>query len=101
MKAHNQTGYQSLKVDININIRTIKCNTCGYECMLNIQLKKHIRAKHEDRVSMPVHSCNLCGFSAKAVTKIWKHKLDNHSSDNLNKTDQRIQKPEERIQRNT
>ena len=40
VKAHNQTGYQSLKVDINTMHRTIKYNTGGYECMLNIQLKK-------------------------------------------------------------
>ena len=80
LKVHIQTNHQLTKVDVNfINRKKIKCESCDYECKLNIQMKKHVKEKHS-----PSYTCNLCDFSAEFIGEIWNHKLDKHAGDTFN-----------------
>ena len=77
LNRHRQTVHQFVKVDIPQPKQKIKCEVCGKEFDLNIQLKNHTKRKHSEKKHSQL-SCNLCELKADSVGELWNHKLSSH-----------------------
>ena len=90
-KIHVDTKHRSVKVDLaetkdsdqdkNRDIRQIQCNRCDYKCNFNIQLRKHIKKKHEN-VSRAFH-CKVCSFTCGNSKYLEEHTKNLHSPSNV------------------
>ena len=80
---HIQSRHLSVKVNINVKEQTvIACNQCEFKCRLNIQMKKHMKLKHEESR----YNCIECSFTTNYVANTWEHTVDQHPDKSLNLT---------------
>ena len=76
LSMHMQTYHMSIEVNIERkDQQNIACEQCEYKCRLNIQLKKHIKTKHQD---VKKYNCEECYFSINFVANQWEHSFKQH-----------------------
>jgi hypothetical protein len=75
--------HQTVQVDLNsiqsadANPIFISCTKCDYKCKLRIQLRNHVKNKHEITEDRKF-KCNACTFQTDVLLKIYEHKLGEH-----------------------
>ena len=63
LKQHKQTIHDTVRIEINQPDNIISCNTCGYKCKLNIQMRKHNEKMHATQdLTKEKFKCNHCDF---------------------------------------
>ena len=76
IKEHIQTIHSEIKVNLKIEDQNvISCDECDYKCRLNIQLKKHMKNKHEDDRK---YKCTECEYTTNFIGKSWEHTMNVH-----------------------
>ena len=53
----------------------VQCNECGYKCKLNIQLKNHMKTKHQTDSR---YSCKECQYTSNYIADVWEHNFTEH-----------------------
>ena len=83
LKQHNQSNHLTVRVDIHCNTieaeraPSVSCSQCDYKCKLNIQLRNHIKTKHQI-IEDKKYKCNFCTFQSEFLVNIYEHKLAIH-----------------------
>ena len=76
LNAHYQTTHMTMEVNVNSEEQTIlACDQCDFRCRLNIQLKKHMKTKHE---APNKYNCKECEYSSDFIADAWEHTLKQH-----------------------
>ena len=76
LNVHHQTTHMRMKVNVNtVEQTSIACDQCDYKCGLNIQLKKHMKMKHEAPTK---YTCKECEYSSDFIADAWEHTLKQH-----------------------
>ena len=74
--SHQQTHHMSIKVDIDIKEQSvIGCDLCNYQCRLNIEMKNHMKRKHETSLK---YTCKNCDYESNYVADVWEHTVNQH-----------------------
>ena len=70
----------NVRVDLNIaDQNVIICNICEYRYRYNIQLKKHMKKKHEDTQTF---KCERCNFNTNNADCLKDHIKNIHPTNN-------------------
>ena len=80
LDAHMQSNHMNLKVILDIKeVTVIECDQCDFTSRLNIQMKKHKTAKHQDSK----YNCKECSYTTDYVANTWEHTVDKHPDKSL------------------
>ena len=66
------------KEHIRETIQPIKCPNCEYKCLLNRQMKNHIKSTHINQNQECKYKCNFCGFESDILITMYEHKFEEH-----------------------
>ena len=80
---HLKSNHMDVGVIIHIEdmqevVQPIKCPNCDYKCLLNRQMKNHIKKTHINENQECKYKCNFCGFESDVLITMYEHKFEEH-----------------------
>ena len=67
------------------DLRPFKCEICEYKCLLQIQLKNHMKSNH----TAMKYKCKDCDYFTDYIANIWEHTSVKHNENLPNFTEEK------------
>ena len=75
LNSHKQTMHEFAKVVLEVRDQVdLLCDQCEYKCKLNIQLKTHMKKKHEGKQKLTSWQCQNCDYTSNYIMDMWRHR---------------------------
>ena len=73
----NQIKHESPKVNKTRTNTKLKFNLCIFQCLLDVQMKKHVEKKHKEEIK-PESKCDLCEYKTHSDESLIMHNKTKH-----------------------